>query len=48
MDARPGDVSGGKLIPQLMDDDRRPLAVELFPRGDLVQRRSKVIAQRHG
>jgi hypothetical protein len=48
MNARLGDVSGGKLPSQLLDHDRRPLTVEALPRGDQVQWRSKVIAERHG
>jgi hypothetical protein len=47
MDARFGNISGWKLLSQLLDDDRRPLTVEALPRGDQVQWRSKVIAERH-
>ena len=48
MNARLGNISRRKLLTQLLNDHRRPLPVEALPRGDQVQWRSKVIAERHG
>ena len=47
MDARLGDISRRESLSQLLNDHRRPLAVEALPRGDQVQWRSEVIAERH-
>jgi hypothetical protein len=44
VDFRPGDVAGWQQSPQLLDENRRPLAVQLFPRGGVGERRPKVIA----
>src|SRR4051812_48420544 len=47
MNARLGNVPGRKQLMQVLNDNRRPLPVETLPRGDQVQWRSKVIAERH-
>jgi hypothetical protein len=48
MDARLGNVAGRELFPQLLNDGRRPHAVETLPRCFLAHRGAEMIAKRHG
>src|SRR5438309_1483552 len=48
MDARLRDETRWELIPQLLDDARRPHRVEALPRRFLAYRRPKMIAKWHG
>src|SRR5215471_8625222 len=48
MDARLGNVPGWELSAQLLDNARRPHAVETLPRSSLADRGAKMIAQGHG
>jgi hypothetical protein len=47
VDARLGNVASRKQLTQVLNDDHWPTTVEALPRGEQIQRRSKMIAERH-